>query len=401
MQISNEKIATEYEKLMNRIRWLFNSETGFESGKNYVRGLLGPAERKNGWQMSESLGAKTPYKLQQFISRGKYSERGIMYEVRGYVGDELGEEDGVLVPDDTGYLKKGTMSCGVKRQYTGTSGKVDNCQIGVFLAYASSAGYAAIDQQLYMPEDWMSDKVRRDKAGVPEELEFQTKPEMALEMIKRATAEGIPYKWVTCDSAYGEYGEMRKWLEEKEKSYVVCVPVNNTIWVDNKKMSIGEVMKGLSEEGWYEESCGAGSKGEREYEWQAKEIALDWREIVKREETDENKRILLVRRSKSDARDMQGYMCWARRETTERKLIEIAGMRWKVETTFREMKSEVGMDEYEYQSYRGWSRHITFACVAMALLAVVGAGSGALPMQSYEPGSSSLAEFKKKHNLRA
>ncbi len=178
-------------------------------GKKYLEGLLSPIERKNGWQMAEALGEATPYSLRQFPYRGRFSADKLRDELRGYVNDKLGEDDGVIVADDTGFLKQGKMSCGVKRQYTGTAGRVENCQIGVFLTYASGKGHAPIDRRLYIPQDWFEDPHRCRKAGVPETARFQTKPEMALEMIRQATSAGVHYGWVTADCAYGDYREIR------------------------------------------------------------------------------------------------------------------------------------------------------------------------------------------------
>ena len=182
--IKSPEIEQEYIELMNRISGIFANELGHRNAENYVKGLLGSSERKNGWQLSEKIGETTPYKMQQFIYRGVYSADRLQEELSVYVGEKLGEADGVLVADDTGFIKQGEKSCGVQRQYTGTLGKICNCQLGVFLSYASSKGHTPIDRRLYMPQSWMDDSERRSKAGVPEDLEFATKPELALEMIR-------------------------------------------------------------------------------------------------------------------------------------------------------------------------------------------------------------------------
>ena len=183
MEITQENVNKEYMNLMNRLSKVVASESGFKNMQNYLGGLLGNAERKNGWQMSEYLGASTPYALQQFIYRGRFNAGELRDKQREYVVENLGEEDGILVVDETGFLKQGKHSCGVKRQYSGTAGRIENCQIGVFLIYTGSKGHCPIDRRLYMPQEWIDDPVRRKKAGVPEALTFQTKPEMALEMI--------------------------------------------------------------------------------------------------------------------------------------------------------------------------------------------------------------------------
>ena len=257
---------------MNQLGPVFHGELGFRNAQKYIKGLLGPIERKNGWQMSEYLGETSPYKLQQFIYRGSYSANELRDILRKYVVERLGEEEGVMVIDDTGFLKKGKKSCGVKRQYSGTAGKIENCQIGVFLTYASSKGHNPIDRRLYIPEDWMEDKERLAEAGVPDSVKFQTKPQMGLEMIQEATKAGVPYKWMTGDSAYGDYRDIRQWLEQNKKCYVMCVSGKEYIWVANKQVSVANVLKSLPEDAWFEASCGDGSKGSRIYDWQAFEI---------------------------------------------------------------------------------------------------------------------------------
>ena len=393
LEIETRIYEEEYIKLMNQLGAVFHGELGFRNAQNYVKGLLGPIERKNGWQMSEYLGETSPYKLQQFIYRGSYEADEMRDIMRDYIGEAIGEEDGNLVIDDTGFLKKGKKSCGVKRQYTGTAGKIENCQIGVFLTYASSKGHSPIDRRLYIPEEWMEDKERLKEAGVPETAKFQTKPQMGLEMIQEATKAGVPYKWVTGDSAYGDYREIRRWLEKNNKYYVMCVSGKEHIWCGNKKISVAKVLKDLKEDAWFEASCGDGSKGPRIYDWQAFDIESSdcpegW------------KRTMLVRRSKSDG-DLQAHICCAPAVTPNEKLIEIAGIRWTVETCFQESKSEVGLDHYEVRSYTGWYNHITFACIALALLTVLSSLSfDGMPIQQHDPKSSSLSEFKKKRSLR-
>jgi len=384
----------EFNRVMSRMGRIFANELGFGNAVKYVKGLLGGAERKNGWQMSEAMGEETPYKQQQFINRGRYRADEIRDEMRRYVGEELGEEEGVLEIDDSGFIKKGKKSCGVKRQYSGTAGKVENCQIGVFLTYASSKGHTPIDRRLYIPDEWIKDKGRRDEAGVPEGVEFQTKPEMGLEMIQGATKAGVPYRWVAGDCSYGDYRAIRRWLEIKEKCYVMCVSGKECIWEGERQITVASVLRRLWEDDWFEASCGVGSKGERVYDWQAFEIEADM--------TPEGwKRVMLVRRSKTDLDDVRAHICYAPQDTPTEKLIEIAGVRWTVESCFEESKSEVGLDHYEVRTYNGWYRHITFACIALALLTVLSAHSfDGMPMQQHDPASSSLADFKKKRNLR-
>jgi len=236
MEIKAREIEAEYNEILCRLSPVFADERGFRNAKNYIKGLLGPIERKNGWQMSEYLGESTPYKLQHFLYSGEFSADELRDKSREYIGEKLGEAEGVLVVDDTGFVKQGKKSCGVQRQYSGTLGKIGNCQIGVFLSYASGKGHAIIDRGLYMPDDWMNDKERLKEAGVPETLTFRTKPQMGLEMIQEATAAGFPYKWVTGDCAYGDYRDIRQWLEKNEKCYVMCASGKEYIWENFKQV---------------------------------------------------------------------------------------------------------------------------------------------------------------------
>jgi SRSO17 transposase len=295
--------------------------------------------------------------------------------------------------DETGFLKQGKKSCGVKRQYSGTAGRIENCQIGVFLTYASPKGHNPIDRRLYIPEDWVKDAERCKAAGVPERVTFQTKPQMALEMIQEATAAGTPYTWVTGDCVYGDYTDIRMWLEKQEKCYVMNVSGKSYVWQGITQKSIGSIIKSLPDEGWFEASCGDGSKGARVYDWLTVPInppPLDGFE-----------RTLLIRRSKTSPDDMRAYICFAPSNVSLQKLVEVAGTRWTVETCFAESKSEVGLDEYEVRSYNGWYRHITFACIALALLSVLSSNSlDGLCIQQHDPKTKSLDDFKKGRNLR-
>jgi SRSO17 transposase len=312
--------------MMSKISGVFCGEQGFANAQKYMKGLLSEAERKNGWQIAENQGESTPYNLQQFIYRGVWCADELRDELRGYVREELGEPEGVLVADDTGFIKQGEKSCGVQRQYTGTLGKTCNCQIGVFLTYASSKGHTPFDRRLYIPQKWFDDKARCDEAGVPKDTEFQTKPRMAHEMIREATASGVPYMWVTCDCAYGDYDVMREWLEENKKCYVMCVSMKEHIKDGDSKVCVGGVVKNLADDGWFEASCADGSKGARVYDWQTLGLGIV--------NEDGKKHTLLFRRSKSDLTEIRAYICFASADTSVQKLVEIAGTRWTVEMCF-------------------------------------------------------------------
>jgi SRSO17 transposase len=389
MEIEKKEMNQEFNNLMHRLAHIFASDPGFNNAQKYLKGLLGTAERKNGWQIAEYLGEKTPYALQQFIYRGQFSADEMRDAGRAYIVEHIGSEDGVLVVDETGFIKKGVKSCGVARQYSGTAGRIENCQIGVFLTYASDKGHCPIDRRLYIPDEWTSDRKRMWEAGVPEWEEFKTKPQLALRMIKEATKEGVAYRWVTGDCVYGDNRVIREWLERNQKSYVFCLSRKEYIDDGKQYTSVNDILKNLPEEGWYKASCGDGSKGKRIYDWYIMNI--------KQPREEGFQRWLLVRRSQSDKNDLQAYICFSLADTTKEELIKVAGTRWTVETCFEESKSEVGMDEYEFRSYDGWYKHITFSILALALLTVLSSQSmDKESIQKHNPSGLNLEDFKKK-----
>ena len=265
-------------------------------------------------------------------------------------------------------------------------------QIGVFLTYASEKGHTPIDRRLYLPEEWCEDMERRRGAGIPDEVTFQTKPQMALEMIREATVSGVPYTWVTGDCAYGDYRAIRHFLEENDKCYVLCISGKEHLWQGTEQVRVSKILQSLPEEGWFEASCGEGSKGARIYEWM-------WFDLHQFQE-DGFIRSLLVRRSKTRKEDLQAFLCYAPEETPLERLVQTAGIRWTVERCFAEAKSEVGMDHYEVRSYDGWYKHITLACLALALLTVLSAFSMDMKtIQSHSPGSHTLDTFKRGRGL--
>jgi len=254
------------------------------------------------------------------------------------------------------------------RQYSGTAGKVANCQIGVFLVYTISKGFTFLDRKLYLPKEWLQDKELCKESGIPEDKEFQTKPQMAHSMLEEAHNAGVPFNWVTGDSVYGDYRNIRIWLESQNKCYVLCVSGKEYVWQGYKQVRVSNLLENLPDNIWTTDSAGNGSKGERLYDWGL--ILLNspssgaWR------------RWLLVRRSLTKTEEMRAYVCHAPLSTPLSKLIEIAGTRWRIETSFAESKSEVGLDQYEVRSYLGWYRHITLVYAAYILLTVLHSISG-------------------------
>lgn len=356
------------DEIAERISLRFSRAEPRHLALHYLRGLLSPTERKNGWQLAETLGHASPYSVQHLLGRAKWDADAVRDDLRSYVIDHLGAPGGVLVVDETGFLKKGTHSVGVQRQYSGTAGGIENCQIGVFLAYSSARGTAFIDRALYLPKIWTEDPDRLTAAGVPETIGFKTKPELARAMLRRAFDAGVEAAWVTADSVYGDDRRLRIELEERQQAYVLAVSGKDYVWAGVRQYRVGDLLGSLPVEGWHRLSAGEGSKGPRLYDWIWAELNPvlddDWRPSGW-------KRHLLVRRSISDPTELASYVVHAPKSVTLEELVRVAGTRWVIESAFESTKEEVGLDQYEVRSWQGWQRHITLALLAHAFLAVV------------------------------
>jgi SRSO17 transposase len=329
----------------------------------YLRGLLSSAERKNGWTLAEQAGDATPDAMQRLLNHADWNPDAVRDDLRDYVVERLGDERAVLVVDETGFLKKGTKSAGVGRQYSGTAGRIENCQIGVFLAYATPAGRTFIDRELYLPRAWIEDPNRCAEAGIGPDAEFRTKPELALAMLTRALDAGVPAGWVTADEVYGQNAALRLALEERGLPYVLAVPVNQyTIAATGPiaQTRVDALSTALPETAWTRLSAGAGAKGPRVY---------DWARIPIRPFSEPARYWLLVRRSLTDG-ELAHYLCFAPPDTSLGDLVAVAGRRWAIEESFQTAKSEVGLDHYQVRRYPAWYRHITLAMLAHAYLTV-------------------------------
>lgn len=361
----------------------------------YLRGLLSPAERKNSWQLAEVSGDATPYGLQHLLRRALWDPEAVRDELRRYVVQHLGDAAAVLVIDETGFLKKGRHSAGVARQYSGTAGRIENCQIGVFVGYASRHGHTLLDRELYLPAEWTNDRARCQQAGIAADRGFATKPALAKEMLQRTLAAGVPARWVTGDSVYGDDRRLRMWLEAQPQAHVLAVAGTEYVWLDVRQRQGKTILAALPPEGWTRLSAGEGAKGPRWYDWRwlplAEPLEPNWR------------RWLLVRRSVSDSQDLQAYVVFAPQETPLAEVVRVAGTRWTIEQLFEAAKGEVGLDHYEVRSWTGWFRHITLAMWALALLTVLRAGAIALEALKKSLPSrkedSSLSVFKARRGL--
>jgi SRSO17 transposase len=353
----------EVDAAARRIGPRFSRRDLRSHSSRYLRGLISRIERKNGWQLAEELGEQTPTNLQHFVARSQWSADEVRDDLRQYVVEYLGSANGVLIVDETGFLKKGEKSVGVKRQYSGTAGRIENCQVGVFLAYRTDAGHALIDRSLYLPKEWATDAARRAEAKVPESVTFATKPALAREMLKRTLDAGVPAKWVTADEVYGSDYKFRRFCEERGLGYVVAISSNTHLFLGGRRTRVDEHVQAMPRRVWRQLSCGAGLKGERLYDW----AFVSW----PHPENDGFTRGFLVRRSLTDPDDLAYYFTNAPKRTPLKMIVRIAGSRWAIEECFEQAKQEAGLDEYEVRGWIGWHRHITLSMLAHATLSVI------------------------------
>jgi SRSO17 transposase len=352
-----------------RIGGAFHRSEMRERARRYLAGLLGPVERRNSWQVAEALGESGPQGVQRLFTDAGWDAEAVRDALRAYVVEHLGDtSSGVLVVDETGFVKKGTKSAGVARQYSGTAGRRENQQIGVFLLYASERGAAFVDRALYLPEAWAADGARRAEAHVPPVVPFATKGELARTMLARAFAAGVPARWVVGDTIYGS-DELRGWLEGQDRSYVLAVPSTHTLWSRGRPRTVAELAAVLPARAWTRLSAGAGSQGPRLYDWA-------WVRLPYVDVAPGRAQWLLVRRSLPDRQqpdaepELKYFRAYGPEATALSELVRVAGRRWTIEVAFEQAKGEVGLDEYEVRRYDAWLRHITLALLAHAVLEV-------------------------------
>ena len=353
----------ELERAHQRMGDVFARSEVRERSLSYLEGLLSGCERKNSWQVAECVGDASPYGMQYLLDRARWDGNAVQARLSEYVKEELGSEDAVLVLDETGFLKKGIHSAGVQRQYSGTAGRIENSQVGVFLCYASERGYVLLDRELYLPRIWAEDRPRCRAAGIPEEAGFATKPMLGKRMLERAFQAGMPCGWVAADEVYGHDGKLRRWLEERRQPYVLAVAADQRLWrQDLRQHRVDEIAAGLPKRAWRRLSAGPGAKGERFYDW----VWMPWAECEGWEHA------LLVRRSLEAKPEYAFYFTYAPKEKSILKtLVAVAGRRWAVESAFQMAKGECGLDHYEVRHWQGWYRHITLSMLALAILAVL------------------------------
>ena len=382
--------AEDFEAFHARFAHIFGRQEPRQQAQKYVRGLLAAVERKNGWQVAEAVGDRIPDPTQRLLYRSHWEADEARDELAQYVAEVFGEEDGIGVVDETGFLKKGSHSVGVKRQYSGTAGKVENCQVGTFLSYVSSRGQTLLDRRLYLPEEWCHDPDRRARAKVPAEVVFQTKPQQAGEMLEHAWALGVPMRWVTGDEVYGDAPELRATISAAGRWYVLGVRSLTPVWLERPVVEdpgpggqgrpcskarlvtgapatipVVAVVAAWSERRWQRLTVTEGSKGPRTYDWAAQRV-IESQEGLPGEEV-----WLVARRSLTDPTDLAYFLSNAPLEIGLDRLAPVAAARASIEQCLETGKGETGLDEYEVRYWHSWHRHVTLAMMAQAWLAAV------------------------------
>jgi len=395
--------ASSLRDVKRRMGSLFAQERTAASAGLFIDGLLGEERRKTGWMRAEAAGDPGPWRQQELLNRDRWDAGALRDLVRDYVVEQLGHDDAVLVIDETGFLKQGKATCGVARQYTGSAGKITNCQIGVFVAYVSRHGHAFIDRALYLPKSWADDPVRLKATSVPNEVSFATKPRLAAAMIERAIAACVPFRWVAADTVYG-VGDIERDLRHAGKDYVLGVSASHWFGSWNKTRPLGgsaeEIARSLKPGDWRRLSAGAGTKGERLHDWAYLELAdLDAQEF-----SDERRglwtRGLLIRRHIADG-DLACFTTWCPAGTSIKTLVSVEGHRWAIEDSFETAKNEFGLDHNETRSWHGWHRHVSFVMLAFAMMAAIRcqanwpAPKKTTPRAKRKPPASFAGQFRK------
>jgi len=333
----------------------------------YLQGLLSCVERKNGWQLAEHAREATPYGMQRLLGRSVWDVDGVRDDLRHFVLEHLGNLNAILALDETSFPKRGCKSAGVKKQYCGTTGDLENCQVGVFLSYVTAKGHTLIDRELYLPLKWIQDRERCQEAGIPETVRFQTKCELARQMIERIHKAQIPISWVVADTVYGSNQDLRTWLQANRYAYVLAVACDEAVGIitpqGRKRVEVRDVEALLLHtQDWQRISMSQGTKGPRIFDWVAVPILHQWE--------DDGRHFLLIRRCVDDPSKKTYYLVFAPQGTTLQEMVEAIGARWYIEQDF-ETGKDMGLDQYEVRSWPGWYRHVTLVMLAHAFLTTI------------------------------
>jgi SRSO17 transposase len=353
-----------WDEVMARIAGRFTRVEPRRTARAFLAGLLSGVERKNCWWLAEHAGHRGPHRMQRLLRKAVWDAEQVRDDVRDLVVEALGRPDGVLIPDETGFLKKGAHSVAVQRQYTGTAGRIENSQVAVFLAYASSAGRALIDRRIYLPASWSQDQPRCAAAGVPQQVSFATKPRLALDMVTNAVTAGVPARWVTADEVYGNDPTFRAGVQALGLGYVLAVACDHRVPINDgtTRMRADLIAAELPTAAWQRYSAGVGSKGPRWYDWAWIDVATDA----------QPGQALLIRRNNNTG-ELAFYRCWTPAPVSLATLVRVAGIRWCVEESFQAAKGQVGLDQYQVRGWTPWHRFITLAMLALAVLSILAA----------------------------
>jgi SRSO17 transposase len=352
-----ERWRAGFDDMFALIAGRFAQADSRRRARMYVLGLLSGAERKNSWTLAEQAGDLTPDGMQRLLNFYRWDADAVRDDLRSHVLEHLDDPSGVAVADETGFLKKGTKSAGVQRQYSGTAGRIENCQLGVFLTYVSTKGGALIDRELYLPVSWTDDRERCAEAGIGTDVEFATKPVLAQHMLERLLDSGAHVGWFTADEAHGDNPGLRAWLENRGLNYVMAVSRDQRFTTPRGPVRADELADGAPRKGWQRLSAGLGGEGHRLYDWLLLDPGAD-------------EHLLLVRRSIGKPTELAYHICHTHHPVPVAELVRVAGSRWGVEETFQFAKNETGLDHYQVRRHDAWYRHITLSMLAAAFLAV-------------------------------
>lgn len=361
------KWGQELERLHAHIAPRFARPEPRRRALAYLQGIVSSIQRKNGWQLAEHAGETRPDGMHRLLNSASWDANLVRDDLRDSILEQLGDPQASLVIDETSFRKRGKKSAGVKKQYCGTTGKIENCQVGVFLSYVSAKGHTLIDRELYLPKEWIDNPGRCREAGIPEEIGFQTKCELAQQMIERLWKAGIPFAWVVADTVYGGNLDLRTWLEAHQYSYVLAVACDEAVGIQTpdgrKRMTVAEAEAlVLHADAWHRLSMSEGTKGPRLFDWAVMPVLHQWE--------DDGRHFLLIRRCLDDPKEKTYYFVFAPLGTTLAEMVKAIGQRWKIEENF-ETGKDMGLSDYEVRCWTGWYRHITLVMVVQACLASI------------------------------
>lgn len=381
------------DRFLDHYAPLFGHDGNQTHARRFVQGLLRGGERRNTENIAEALDGGPVRSLQAFITTGAWKDTQLLTQVRRQVFETLGDADAVWNSDETGFPKKGTKSVGVKRQYSGTLGRTDNCQVAVFANYCSTKGHTFVDRRLFLPEEWAADPARRAAAGVPAEVIVRTKP--ALAMMAEAVAAGVPFRWAGGDCVYGDNPTFVQGVRALGKWYVLDISCDTRVWtaepqvtpaaerpqpsrgrpptkplVVGERRRIDEVAASLPAGAWRRVVVGEGSQGPRMCEYA--ELRVWFRE----DELPGPAERLLVQRSLGQSAELKYHRSNAPAEASLEKLAQVRGVRWTIEEDIPSCKGECGLDEYETRGWVGWHHHTALSVLALAFLVLQKKQSG-------------------------